>query len=122
MSLTLTTYLIYFLLSLTLIIWVGKVLARAGKHVWAEVFSGNMNVAENINKLLLVGYYLINIGYISLSVNIGFAIRDVEHMVEVLSYKVGIILMVLAAVHFLNLIVWFRLRKRSKSRMAVSGV
>ncbi|MEM8887053.1 MAG: hypothetical protein AAGD28_03630 [Bacteroidota bacterium] len=114
MTLTLSTYLIYILLSLLLTIFVGNILGKTGKAFFKDYFQGNENLAENINRLALLGFYLLNIGYISLTAHSGIAIRDYEHMFEVLSYKIGINLLVLAGFYLFDLWMMLRMRNRKK--------
>lgn len=112
MTLTLITYLIYLLSSILLTIWVGRTLFRNGYAFLIDIFQGNKKLADSVNRLLLVGFYLVNIGYTSLTMYVGMDIVNFEHMVEKLSYKIGIIMIVLAAMHFLNLIVLYRMRRK----------
>lgn len=115
MTLTLSTYLLYILLSLVLVLLVGNVLGKTGQAILRDYFGKDHTIADNVNRLILLGYYLLNIGYISLSTHTGMAIRNHEHMFEILSYKVGIILLVLAGFYFLNLWFLFKLRKKKKT-------
>ncbi|MDX2249439.1 MAG: hypothetical protein SF052_21830 [Bacteroidia bacterium] len=111
MTLTVYTYLIYLLTSLMLTLWVGRSLFHNGRAFLLEIFHGKETLADSINQLLLVGFYLVNIGYISLTMYIGMDIRTFEEVIEKLSYKIGMIMIVLAGIHFLNLIVLYRMRR-----------
>ena len=113
MSLTLTTYLIYLSLSIGLTLYVGHLLYKHGNPLIGGIFEKRPDLANSLNRLLMVGFYLLNIGYISLTMESGMAIGSYEHMVEVLSYKLGINLIVLAGVHFLNLFLLLRFRKNA---------
>lgn len=115
MTLTLSTYLIYLTLSIVLVALVGYVLGKTNKAILRNYFGNNNLVADNVNRLVLLGYYLLNIGYITLSTHIGLAIRNHEHMFEILSYKIGIILLILAGIYFVNLWIMIRLRKKKKT-------
>ncbi|MEL6671435.1 MAG: hypothetical protein AAFR61_04560 [Bacteroidota bacterium] len=114
MSLTLITYLIYLGLSIGLTLYVGHLLYKHGRPLINGVFAEKPELAGSLNRLLLVGFYLLNIGYISLSMQGGMAIGSPEHMVEVLSYKIGINIIALAAIHFLNLFLLLRFRKKGE--------
>jgi hypothetical protein len=74
---------------------------------------GNEPLADSVNHLLVVGFYLINIGYVTLALKYGDRATDVQSGLEVLSSKVGLVLVVLGAMHFLNLFVFSRLRRRA---------
>jgi hypothetical protein len=59
-----------------------------------------------------VGFYLINIGYVTLALKYGAAAANAQQALETLSTKVGLVLLVLGAMHFFNLAVFSRMRKR----------
>ncbi|MEZ4775766.1 MAG: hypothetical protein R3D00_21480 [Bacteroidia bacterium] len=118
MTLTVYTYLIYLLVSLMLTHWVGRSLFKNGRVFLIEIFHGNETLADSINQLLLVGFYLVNIGYISFTMYVGMEIRTFEHLIQKLSYKIGLIMIVLAAIHFLNLIVLYRMRRNRTHEIA----
>jgi hypothetical protein len=110
------SYLLYLAISLGLTIWVARVLFRNGRVFLLEVFHDNTALTDAVNKLLVVGFYLINIGYISLTLssNKVETLSTLPDALEYLSVKVGLITLILGGMHFLNLIIFFRLRKRSR--------
>lgn len=106
------TYAIYLLISINLTIWVARTLFKHGRIFLVDAFSGNENLADSVNHLLVVGFYLINVGYVSLALR-EYRIPDtVAGIIEVLSYKIGYVLVVLGFMHFFNLFVFSRIRKR----------
>lgn len=108
------TYLVYLLVSIALTVWVARVLFKNGRIFLVDIFHGNNELADSVNKLLVVGFYLINIGYMSLALKETGGIPNTRVVVEVLSYKLGWIILILGAMHFLNLVVFFKLRNRAK--------
>lgn len=108
------TYVIYLLASIALTVWVAKVLFKNGRIFLVDIFHGNQELADSVNKLLVVGFYLVNIGYMSLALKEYGTIANIQTVVEVLSYKVGWIILILGGMHFLNLIIFFKLRNRAK--------
>ena len=108
------TYVIYLLASIALTVWVAKVLFKNGRIFLVDIFHGNQELADSVNKLLVVGFYLVNIGYMSLALKEYGGIANMQTVVEVLSYKVGWIILILGGMHFLNLIIFFKLRNRAK--------
>lgn len=113
MDKTLLAYLIYLAVSIVLTVWVGKTLHKNGRIFLVDVFHGNEPLADSVNHLLVVGFYLINFGYVSLALQLGYRIQaDYAEVVEVLSYKVGWVLLVLGGMHFFNLLVFSRIRQR----------
>jgi hypothetical protein len=110
------TYAVYLMVSIALTIWVAKVLFTNGRVFLVDIFLGNTALADSVNKLLVVGFYLINIGYISLALKEAGVIANVQTVIEVLSYKLGWIILILGGMHFLNLFVFFKLRNRAKQQ------
>lgn len=113
MNYTVLTYLAYLAISVSLAIWVGQTLHRNGRIFLVEAFAGNEGLADSINHLLLVGFYLINLGYISLALRLGGKPEDLQTLLEVLSTKIGVVLLVLGGMHFFNLFVFSRMRRKA---------
>lgn len=108
------TYTIYLAISISLTIWVAKVLFKNGRIFLVDIFHGNTLLADSVNKLLLVGFYLINLGYMSLALKESDKIPNVQIVVEVLSFKLGWIILILGGMHFLNLAIFFKLRNKAQ--------
>src|ERR1700744_642277 len=108
------TYAFYVLISIALTVWVAKVLFKNGRIFLIDIFQGNNELADSVNKLLIVGFYLVNVGYMSLALKETGTIPNLQVVLEVLSFKIGWIILILGAMHFFNLIVFFKLRNRAK--------
>ncbi len=112
-------YAVYLALSIALTIWVGRALSRNGKVFLQDAFSDE-RLANSVNQLLVIGFYLLNFGYDSLAMRARDAIVDPAGVMEELSVKVGLVLLVLGGVHLFNL---FALGRYRRSRMlAASGI
>ena len=112
------TYLVYILISVTLTIWVARTLYKRGAIFLVDAFHGNKELADSVNHLLVVGFYLINIGYVSLALKTAAVIGTSRAPIELLSDKMGMVLLILGAMHFFNLYVFSRIR-RSARRVVV---
>jgi hypothetical protein len=108
------TYFSYLALSIALTVWVARTLHRNGRVFLVDVFAGNTELADSTNHLLVVGFYLINLGYVSLALKLSGQVLDTRESIEVLSQKVGGVLLVLGAMHFFNLLVFSRIRRRAR--------
>jgi hypothetical protein len=108
------TYLSYVLISVFLTVWVAKTLHKNGRVFLVEVFGGNESLADSVNHLLVVGFYLINFGYVSLALKMSQYPENMAQGIESLSWKVGLVLLVLGGMHFFNLLVFSRLHRRPK--------
>ena len=107
------TYISYLSLSIVLTVWVARTLNKDGRIFLVDAFGGNEPLADSINHLLVVGFYLINIGYVSLALKEGVAPADLRGVLELLSTKIGVVLLVLGGMHFFNLFVFSKMRQRA---------
>jgi hypothetical protein len=113
MTIGISTYLIYLALSIALTVWVARTLHKNGRVFLVDVFHGNEALADSVNHLLVVGFYLINFGYVSLALKLGYIVESAEQSIEALSVKVGMVLLVLGGMHFFNLFIFSRMRRRA---------
>src|SRR5713226_7149846 len=113
MTIGITTYLIYLTISIALTIWVARTLHKNGRVFLVDVFHGNEQLADSVNHLLVVGFYLINFGYVSLALKLGYDVSTAQEGIEALSVKVGMVLLVLGGMHFFNLFIFSRRRRRA---------
>jgi hypothetical protein len=107
------TYLVYVAVSVALTVWVARTLHRNGRIFLVDAFHGNEALADSVNHLLVVGFYLVNIGYVTLALRYGDKPFDMQTAIELLSTKIGLVLLVLGGMHFMNMIVFSRLRRRA---------
>jgi hypothetical protein len=119
MTLIVWTYLIYLAISIGLTVWVARTLHRHGRIFLVDCFHGNTGLADSVNHLLVVGFYLINVGFVSLALRFGVKAANVQEGVESLSTKVGLVLLVLGFMHFFNLAVFTACRKRALHEKAL---
>ena len=108
-----TSFLVYLAMSITLTVWVARTLHRHGRIFLVESFRGNEGLADSVNHLLVVGFYLVNIGYVTLALKHDTEIVNPREAIEMLSWKVGVVLVVLGIMHFFNLFVLTTLRARA---------
>lgn len=112
MDRTVIAYVIYLLVSIALTIWVARTLSRNGRIFLADVLKGNEKLAEAVNHLLVVGFYLVNLGFVALYLSGDQTIEDTRGIFEALSTKLGVVLLVLGVMHLGNVYVLNRIRRR----------
>lgn len=112
MDLTVVAYVIYLLVSVGLTVWVARTLSRNGRMFLADVLQGNEKLADAVNHLLVVGFYLVNLGFVALYLNTDGAIDSPREVFEVVSAKLGVVLLVLGALHLGNVFVLNKFRRR----------
>jgi hypothetical protein len=108
------TYLLYLAVSVALTVWVARTLHKNGRVFLVDSFLGNEGLADSVNHLLVVGFYLVNIGFVTLALKYGDKAVDAQTGLEILSSKVGLVLVVLGVMHFFNLFVFSKMRRRAQ--------
>ncbi|SFL00125.1 hypothetical protein [Streptomyces pini] len=112
MDLTVVTYVAYLAVSIGLTVWVARTLSRNGKIFLADVLRGNEKLADAVNHLLVVGFYLVNLGFVALYLRVGSPVDDTREVFEALSKQLGVVLLVLGVLHLGNVYVLNRIRRR----------
>ncbi len=105
-------YIVYTVLSILMIAWVAHTLYKNGRVFLLEAFKGKEEMADSVNHLLVVGFYLVNLGFILLYLRYGTKPTDIENGVEYGATKLGVVLLVLGAMHFFNMYNFDRMRKK----------
>lgn len=121
MNHTVTAYLIYLPVAVAMTIWVARTLHKNGRVFLVQAFRGNENMADSVNHLLVVGFYLINAGFIATALRYGDKPYDLQEMIEFLSTKLGVVLLVLGGMHFFNLFNFDKMRKKGLRPEAVAS-
>ena len=110
-------YVVYAAIAVTLTIWLARTLFKHGQAFLDDVFEGRPDLSVAVNRLLVIGFYLLNFGYACLMLEGGHA-HSMVSAIEVLAGKLGVLLLLLGAMHFLNLLIFSRIRRRAtKQRM-----
>src|SRR5262245_32638670 len=112
------SYATYLVLSVCITVLVARTLHRNGRVFLVDAFGGHAALADSVNHLLVVGFYLINVGYVALALKGGYLPRDLRTSIEFVTNKVGWVLVVLGLMHFFNLFVFSRLRRKGVVRHA----
>jgi hypothetical protein len=113
MNYIIITYSFYLVITICLTIWVARTLFKNGKVFLVDIFHGNKELADSVNNLLIVGFYLINLGYAVYTLQVADQINNTQQIIEMLSVKIGLIILILGFMHFFNLYIFFTLRKRA---------
>lgn len=107
---TVVSYVAYMAISLRVTVWVGRTLFENGRVFLVDATHGNEPLADSINQLLLVGFYLINVGYISMMLKASHPVLTLQAGIEMLSEKLGMVLLILGVMHLGNVYVFNRYR------------
>jgi len=113
MDLRLVDYVTYIVVSAFLTVWVGNTLHRNGRPFLISVFKED-GLADSVNRLLVVGFYLINFGAAAILINTGGTPGNVADMLKQTVTRIGVVLLVLGFMHFNNLMILRAIRRRDK--------
>ncbi|MEM7033491.1 MAG: hypothetical protein AAF629_28325 [Chloroflexota bacterium] len=105
-------HIIYVSLSAAITIWVGNTLFKNGHIFLLDAFQDNEAMADAVNHLLLVGFYLVNFAIVSLFLTFGSGPEDIVEFIELMSVKIGIVLLILGFMHFFNMFNIARIRRK----------
>src|ERR1035441_2598779 len=113
-----TSYLVpvygaYAVITVSLTVWLARTLFKNGAVFLEDVFTDSPKMADAVNRLLVVGFYLFNLGYAALIMKAERG-DTVISAVEVLAWKLGALLLSLGAMHFANLYIFYRIRRRAR--------
>lgn len=106
------SYLVYLAISVAVTVWVARTLHQNGRVFLVDAFHGNAELADSVNQLLVVGFYLINIGYVAFELRTRYELDSVRAAIEIESVKLGMVLIILGAMHFFNIFIFAKMRNR----------
>lgn len=115
-TITVVHHIVYIVISIALTVWVGRTLFKNGRVFLVESFNNNEAMADSVNHLLIVGFYLVNFGFVAIFLKVGARPSDVVAFIEALSVKLGIVLLVLGMMHYFNMFNIARMRRKALKR------
>lgn len=108
---------LYLLSGLGLTVLVGRALSRSGRAFLTDAFDGSESMGEAVTRLLVVAFYLLNLGFVTLTMTTFGSISSARQGIQALSVKIGEELLVVGALHLANLAVFARLRRRARAEV-----
>jgi len=105
-------HIIYVIASVSMTVWVARTLHKNGRIFLIDAFHGKEDFADSVNRLLVVGFYLINLGFIMLFLRFGEKPASALEGFEYTSTKIGVVLVVLGAMHFFNMFNFDKMRRK----------
>ncbi len=112
MNHTVITYVGYLLIAIPLTIWVAKTLHKNGRVFLLKSMHQDEDLADSVNHLLVVGFYLVNLGFVSLYLKIDQEVMQITGVFEALSAKLGVVMLVLGGMHFFNIWLFAQIGKK----------
>ncbi|HEY3976798.1 MAG TPA: hypothetical protein VGM79_05955 [Streptosporangiaceae bacterium] len=114
------TDLLYYAISIALVVAVGQALSRSGRAFLHEVYGGQDGAAQAVSRLLVVAFYLLSLGFVALTAPSSAGALPPGRALELLTGKVGVLLLVLGALHVTSTVIFARLR-RGRTWTAAGG-
>jgi len=115
-SLNSLNFVIYIAISVFITVYVSRTLSRNGLAFLIDAFRGNEELAGSTNHLLVVGFYLVNLGFVLLRMRTNVLIESVEDIIIYQASGIGVVLFVLGLAHFFNMYVIFRISRSKRIR------
>ena len=115
----LLVYLPYCAIAVSLTIWLARALSRHGEVFLRDVFPGKVGLADAINQLLVIGFYLVNLGWALLLLRTNaIQVETIADAVGVLTARLGTLLLLLGIAHMTNLYIFHRVRQSAERTAA----
>ena len=105
MNLNILAYFIYLSITIFIILKVGKICYRNGNVYVSELIPNHADICQKINQVLLLGYYLLNIGYCAMTLISWQKIISVTQFTEIICFKTAVIIFIISLLHYANIII-----------------
>lgn len=112
MNYNILAYAIYLLIMVFIIVYVGRLFHRNGRVFILSLFNGDNQQADHLNNILLVAYYLFNLGYAFLKLHSWERIYTTEILLSSLGNNIGLLILILAVTHYFNMGLIYYLSKK----------
>ena len=113
MSIEVWAHLVYMAIATVLTVWVGRTIKRHGRVFLMDVWLGKEAFADAVNQLMIVGFYIVTFGYVTLSLRYGPDPSTGAEAIETVSTKIGIVALILGGTHLFNLYAFSKVRRRA---------
>ncbi len=105
MNLNILSYSIYFTITAIIIFVVGQILYKNGNVFVSQLIPNHEELCKKVNKNLLIGYYLLNLGYCAITILSWEKIESINQLIRIIAYKTSIILFLIGILHYLNIFI-----------------
>ena len=100
-------YALYLCVSIALTIWVARTLSQTGRIFLVRCFGQDQELADSTNRLLVIGFYLINLGFICYRLG-NWPVGSAD-LIAALGTRIGVTLLTLGLMHFVNMLMIARM-------------
>jgi hypothetical protein len=112
MNFNIISYLLYGCITIYIIYYVGKLFHRNGRIFILRLFQQNESLADTTNNILLMAYYLFNIGYAVIQFSFWKQVSGIDDLISSISTKTGMLILILALTHYFNMFLIYLLSNK----------
>jgi len=102
-------FIVYLVFSIFITVYVSRTLSKNGLAFLIQGFKGNVELARSTNHLLVVGFYLVNLGFVLLRMQTNIVVETFDRLIVYQAEGLGLVLLVLGVAHFFNMYVIHRI-------------
>ena len=108
MNYNVPAYIIYLIMTVLVIVFVGKLFYKNGRVFILDLMKDDAAATDQLNNILLVAYYLFNIGYAFVKLHFWQKIENLEMLVSSISNNMSVLIFILASTHYMNMmLIWY---------------
>ena len=119
MNYNISAYIVYLVLTVFIIVFVGKLFYRNGRVFILGLMKGDVATTDHLNNILLVAYYLFNIGYAFVKLSFWQKIENLAILVSSIANNMSVLIFILASTHYLNMVLIWYLSRSKKSSLTI---
>ena len=121
MNYNISAYIVYLILTGFIIVFVGKLFYRNGRVFILGLMKGDTSTTDHLNNILLVAYYLFNIGYAFVKLSFWQSIENLAKLVSSIANNMSVLIFILASTHYLNMVLIWYLSRSKKSPLTIKS-
>ncbi|HLA57373.1 MAG TPA: hypothetical protein VK622_01360 [Puia sp.] len=121
MNYNISAYIVYLILTGFIIVFVGKLFYRNGRMFILGLMKDDAARTDHLNNILLVAYYLFNIGYAFVKLSFWQSIENLAKLVSSIANNMSVLIFILASTHYLNMVLIWYLSRSKKSPLTIKS-
>ena len=115
MNYNILSYAVYGCITAFIIYYVGKLFHQNGRVFILRLFNGNEPLTDTTNNILLLAYYLFNLGYAIAQLSFWERVQAIDSVISSVCSKTGLLVLILAVTHYFNMLLIYLLSKKNTS-------
>lgn len=112
--LLITSYILYLTITAVITFYVGWLCYKNGIHYIQAELKDEV-LANAVNRFLLIGYYLTNLGYAAIMIYNWEHVNNMADVINALSKRISFIVLSMGGMHYLNITLIYLLRQNNKT-------